>query len=176
MKFFRKQEQPKPGVSAGLPVAGDVLPESLKAHSQFIKRVNCSQCGAPKSLPSTTAYLYCDYCGALMDYDFRLANANTNAGLTNTVFHRLIALVQAPMAQARARGDRDAYRELYRQVYIQWVQECPMAVSPRAKSDKAFRDDEGFRPAPGPHGRQNAGCAGRLPAHPDTGRRLEAGR
>jgi DNA-directed RNA polymerase subunit RPC12/RpoP len=140
MKFFRKQEQQKPGVSAGLPVTGDALPDSLKAHSQFIKRVNCSQCSAPKSLPSTTAYLYCDYCGALMDYDFRLANANTNAGLTNTVFHRLMAQVQAPMAQARARGDRDGYRELYRQVFSQWIQECPMAVSPRAKTDKAFRD------------------------------------
>jgi len=140
MKFFRKQEQQKPGVSAGLPLPGDALPASLKAHSQFIKRVNCSQCGAPKSLPSTTAYLYCDYCGALMDYDFRLANANTNAGLTNTVFHRLMALVQAPMAQARVRGDRDGCRELYRQVFSQWIQECPMAVSPRAKTDKAFRD------------------------------------
>ena len=140
MKFFRKQEQQKPGVSAGLPITGDALPASLKAHSQFIKRVNCSQCGAPKSLPSTTAYLYCDYCGALMDYDFRLANANTNAGLTNTVFHRLMALVQAPMAQARVRGDRDGCRELYCQVFSQWIQECPMAVSPRAKTDKAFRD------------------------------------
>ena len=140
MKFFRKQEQQKPGVSAGLPITGDALPASLKAHSQFIKRVNCSQCGAPKSLPSTTAYLYCDYCGALMDYDFRLANANTNAGLTNTVFHRLMALVQAPMAQARASGDRDGYRELYRQVFSQWIQECPMAVSPRAKTDKTFHD------------------------------------
>jgi DNA-directed RNA polymerase subunit RPC12/RpoP len=141
MKLFRKQEQPKPtGVSAGLPRPGDILPASLKAHSQFIKRVNCSQCGAPKSLPSTTAYLYCDYCGALMDYDFRIANANTNAGLTNTVFHRLIALVQAQMAQARSRGDRDSCRELYRQVFSQWVEECPMAVSPRARTDKAFRD------------------------------------
>jgi len=75
-----------------------------------------------------------------MDYDFRLANANTNAGLTNTVFHRLMALVQAPMAQARVRGDRDGCRELYCQVFSQWIQECPMAVSPRAKSDKTFRD------------------------------------
>jgi hypothetical protein len=30
----------------------------LKAHSQFIKRVSCSQCGAPKSLPSTTASIH----------------------------------------------------------------------------------------------------------------------
>src|SRR5262245_54205096 len=144
MNFFKKrgQEKPKPtptGVSAGLPHSGDVLPESLKAHSRFIKRVNCSQCGAPKSLPSTTAYIYCDYCGSLMDYDFRMANADTNAGLTNTVFHRIIATVQMPLMQAKARGDRGAYRQIYKQVFTQWLQECPMAASPRAKTDMAFR-------------------------------------
>lgn len=147
MNLFKKHAQPKAtqppqpvGASAGLPRPGDDLPASLKARSQFIKRISCSQCGAPKSLPSATAYIYCDFCGSLMDYDFRIANADTNAGLTNTVFHRLIAAVQVPMAQAKARGDRDAYRELYRQVFSQWVQECPLAVSPRAKKDVAFRD------------------------------------
>ena len=97
MNLFKKKTEDKPqtsAASAGLPRQGETLPASLKAHSQFIKRVSCSQCGAPKSLPSTTAYIYCDYCGALIDYDFRIANADTNAGLTNTVFHRLIAPVQ----------------------------------------------------------------------------------
>ena len=123
VNFFKKRApapdpsgSPQPSTaSAGLPRAGDVLPASLLAHSQFIKRVSCSRCGAPKSLPSATAYLYCDYCGALIDYDFRIANADTNAGLTNTVFHRLMAGVQGQMMQARARGDRDACRQLYRQ-------------------------------------------------------------
>ena len=144
MNFFKKRNQQKQqttpaGVSAGLPRQGDAIPESLKAHSKFIKRVNCSQCGAPKSLPSPTAYIYCDYCGSLMDYDFRMANADTNAGLTNTVFHRLMALVQTPLLQAKARGDRAACRQIYRQVFTQWLQECPMAASPRAKTDMEFR-------------------------------------
>jgi LSD1 subclass zinc finger protein len=138
--FKKKGTAGAGGVSAGLPKMGDALPASLKAHSQFIKRVSCSQCGAPKSLPSTTAYIYCDFCGSLMDYDFRIANADTNAGLTNTVFHRLIAGVQAPMEQAKAQGDREGYRALYRQVFSQWIQECPMAVSPRAKSEAGFRE------------------------------------
>jgi hypothetical protein len=34
-----------------------------------------------------TGYLYCDHCGPLIDYDFRLANSGTNAGLANTVYH-----------------------------------------------------------------------------------------
>ena len=141
MNFFKKQEQPKPaGPSAGLPQPGDALPASLRAHSQFIKRVNCSQCGAPKSLPSTTAYLYCDYCGSLIDYDFRIANADTNAGLTNTVFHRLMLHYEIPLVQARARGDRAEYRRMYREVYAKWIAECPLAVSPRAKNDPLFRE------------------------------------
>jgi LSD1 subclass zinc finger protein len=126
--------------SAGLPRPGDALPESLKAHSQFIKRVSCTRCGAPKSLPSATAYLYCDYCGSLIDYDFRIANADTNAGLTNTVFHRLMAGVQAQMTYAKSRGDRETCRALYRQLFAEWLKECPMAASPRAKTDMAFRD------------------------------------
>jgi len=147
MNLFKKHGKAEPskppqptGFSAGLPQAGDNLPASLKAHSQFIKRVNCSQCGAPKSLPSTTAYIYCDFCGSLIDYDFRIANADTNAGLTNTVFHRIVASVQEPLAQTKARGDRDSYRNLYRQIFSQWIQECPMAVSPRARNDSAFRE------------------------------------
>jgi hypothetical protein len=147
MNLFKKHGKvgpsrpPQPtGNSAGLPRPGDNLLASLKAHSQFIKRVNCSQFGAPKSLPSKTAYIYCDFCGSLMDYDFRIANADTNAGLTNTVFHRIIATMQEPLAQAKARGDRDGYRKLYRQVFSQWIQECPMAVLPRAKNDAAFRE------------------------------------
>jgi|SRR5579859_1856955 len=147
MNLFRKRgpsappaTAPPTAASAGLPRAGNPLPASYAAHSQFVKRVSCTRCGAPKTLPSATAYLYCDYCGALIDYDFRIANADTNAGLTNTVFHRLIAPVQNQLAQAKARGDRNTYRQLYRQVYAQWVQECPLAVSPRARNDAAFRD------------------------------------
>jgi len=144
VNIFKKKDEKGPKssstVSADLPHMGDVLPESLKAHSRFIKRVNCSQCGAPKSLPSATAYIYCDFCGSLMDYDFRIANANTNAGLTNTVYHRIIATVQVPLSQAQIRGDKDACRQIYKQVYTQWIAECPMAVSPRAKNDLTFRE------------------------------------
>ena len=140
--FFKKKkpEQPKQSVfSVGIPKAGDAMPESLKAHSRFIKRVSCPQCGAPKSRPSTTAYIYCDFCGSLMDYDFRMANANTNAGITNTIYSRIIMTVQIPLAQAKARNDHAAVRQIYRQVFTQWLQECPNAASPRAIKDLDFR-------------------------------------
>jgi hypothetical protein len=86
---------------------------SLFALSDFVKQVDCSRCGAPKRLPSRTAYLYCDHCGALVDYDFRMANLDTNAGITNTVFHQLIAPLKMELTRARAIGDKDCYRELH---------------------------------------------------------------
>ena len=140
--FFKKKkpDQPKQSAfSAGIPKAGDAMPESLKAHSRFIKRVSCPQCGAPKSRPSTTAYIYCDFCGSLMDYDFRMANANTNAGITNTIYSRIMMTVQMPLAQAKARNDRDTVRQIYKQVFTQWLGECPNAASPRAIKDMDFR-------------------------------------
>jgi len=113
---------------------------SLFAHSEFVKQVDCPRCGARKRLPSKTAYLYCDYCGSLVDYDFRLANSGTNAGLTNTVFHQLIAPVQGELDRARAAGDTGRYRELLRGVYAEWLRQCPQAASPRVKTDADFRD------------------------------------
>jgi LSD1 subclass zinc finger protein len=113
---------------------------SLFAHTEFVKQVECSRCGAPKRLPSRTAYLYCDHCGALVDYDFRLANLGTNAGYTNTVYRQLVAPVQAEIDRARALGDKDRYRTLTNGVYAEWLRQCPQAASPRASSDDDFRE------------------------------------
>jgi len=148
MGLFKKRESVPPPewsqdqqtlLSVGLsPV--QPIPSSLTAHSDFIKRATCVRCGAMKKLPSKTAYLYCDFCGALVDYDFRIANAGTNAGITNTVFSQLVAPYQMVIVQAKAAGDRDAYRGIMLHVFHQWIERCPQAVSPRAKTDRAFRE------------------------------------
>jgi DNA-directed RNA polymerase subunit RPC12/RpoP len=124
---------------ASVGLSPSALPESLTAHSAFVKRAICARCGAPKTLPSVTAYLYCDYCGALVDYDFRLANAGTNAGITNTVYRRIVAPCQADMDHAKRTGDRNRYRQIMLYVFEHWIAQCPQAVSPRAKFDPEFR-------------------------------------
>lgn len=149
MPLFRRRAapQPKRPEPAGPPTIGESLARlvetagrpSLFAPSAFVKRVDCPQCGAPKQLPSTTAYLYCDHCGSLADYDFRTANAGSSAGITNTVFHHLVAPVQPHLLLARAAGDVNRYRELYAGVYAEWIRQCPQAVSPRARNDEEFR-------------------------------------
>jgi DNA-directed RNA polymerase subunit RPC12/RpoP len=113
---------------------------SLFAHSDFVKQVDCPRCGATKQLASATAYLYCDHCGSLIDYDFRQANADTNAGITNTVYHRLVAPAQPELNQARLTGNEARYRELQKGVFAEWIRQCPQAVSPRARSDQDFAD------------------------------------
>jgi DNA-directed RNA polymerase subunit RPC12/RpoP len=137
-----------PGPAAAPPTVADSLQQlitnsgqdSLFAHSEFVKQVECSRCGAPKRLPSKTAYLYCDHCGALVGYDFRLANLGTNSAYTNTVYHQLITPVQAEINKARAFGDNARYRDLNKAVYLEWLRQCPQAASPRVASDEDFRE------------------------------------
>ena len=45
----------------------------------FVKRCSCVTCGAPKKLPSVTAYVYCEYCASLADYDLRRATGTPTA-------------------------------------------------------------------------------------------------
>lgn len=84
---------------------------ALFAHSEFVKEANCMRCGAPKRPPAETAYLCCDNCGALVDYDYRLASLGTNAEVSNTVFHQLVAPVQAQLEFARSTGNVGLYRQ-----------------------------------------------------------------
>ena len=120
--------------------AAPPLPASLAAHSRFVKRATCTRCGAPKTMPSTSAYLYCDKCGALVDYDFRVANSGTNAGITNTVFSQLIAPYQVSIAQKKLAGDQQGYRDIMLWVFQEWLNRCPDAMSPRGRTDGWFRD------------------------------------
>jgi LSD1 subclass zinc finger protein len=149
MGLLRKLKAPPSAAqSSAPPTVADNLQQlittsgnaSLFAYTEFVKKVDCSRCGAPKRLPSKTAYLYCDHCGSLVDYDFRLANMGTNAGYTNTVYRQIVAPVQPEIDRARAFQDKDRYRELTKGVYLEWLRQCPQAASPRVSSDEDFRE------------------------------------
>jgi DNA-directed RNA polymerase subunit RPC12/RpoP len=138
--IFKKSRQPSDSTATTGPAAGGpVRTAAWASGSEFIKQADCHRCGAPKTLPSTTAYLYCDHCGALVDYDFRLANADPTAPSTNMVYQQLAAAQRSQLRDAKVRGDRDRYRELLSQIFREWIGRCPAAVSPRAKTDDEFR-------------------------------------
>src|SRR5215472_13045351 len=105
----------------------------------FVKRCSCVVCGASKKLPTVTAYVYCDYCASLIDYDLRRAcEGDTSPG---PAYAATVNSTQAASRAAVAAGDRDAYVELQRKVYEAYVTYVPMAVSHRAKHDSAYRSD-----------------------------------
>ena len=103
----------------------------------FVKRCSCAACGAPKKLPSVTAYVYCDYCSALADYDLR------RAGESDTVpsagFAAGVNALTASSRAAQAAGDSHGYRQLQVQLFDMYVANVPAAVSHRAKNDPAYR-------------------------------------
>jgi hypothetical protein len=104
----------------------------------YVKRCQCTNCGAPKKLPSTNAYVYCDYCGSLADYDLhRACETDTMPGPEYT---RLVNGLQPQLKAARAAGDSGQYRDLQRQVFAAWVENVPKAVSHRAKGDDTYRE------------------------------------
>jgi DNA-directed RNA polymerase subunit RPC12/RpoP len=140
MGLFKKNKVPGGAAAQTVPTGGAPPRTAAWASgSEFIKQADCGRCGAPKTLPSKTAYLYCDHCGALVDYDFRIANADPTAPSTNMVYQQLAAALRPALREARLAQDRDRYRELQSQIFGEWIARCPAAVSPRAKSDEEFR-------------------------------------
>jgi len=101
-----------------------------------VRKVRCPSCRAPKLKPSSSAYVYCDYCAQFMDWDFRGASAGVQPGpLYRALVHRL----SSDLESARASGDAAALGESYRQIYGYLMTECPANYSPRIR-DPAYRD------------------------------------
>src|SRR5262249_59813400 len=81
----------------------------------FVKRCACVVCGAPKKLPTVTAYVYCDYCASLVDFDLRRAGEGDTA--PGPQYAATVNGTHAAAQAAVAAGDRDTYRDLQKQVY-----------------------------------------------------------
>ena len=103
----------------------------------FVKRCACVVCGAPKKLPTVTAYVYCDYCAALIDYDLRQASEGDTA--VGPGYAAAVNSAHAASQAAIAAGDEERYRALQRSVYQAYVLHVPMAVSHRARNDPDYR-------------------------------------
>ncbi|HEY7881916.1 MAG TPA: hypothetical protein VID31_13760, partial [Streptosporangiaceae bacterium] len=103
----------------------------------FVKRCTCVTCGAPKQLPSATAYVYCDYCASLVDFDLRQACEGDT--LPGPEYVALVNSSQAASQAAVAAGDRDGYRAIQERIFSAYVANVPMAVSHRARNDRGYR-------------------------------------
>ena len=87
----------------------------LYARVVRVRVVKCHACGGHKQLPSQTAYVYCDFCGALSDWDFAMACSQGNAlpGPAYEALHRRLA---PAIKQAEWQGDRATVKALYTQL------------------------------------------------------------
>ncbi len=103
----------------------------------YVKRCSCVACGAPKKLPAVTAYVYCDYCAALIDFDLRRASESDS--VPGAAYAATVNGTYAASQAAIVAGDRDGYRDLQRRVFEAFVTYVPMAVSHRAGNDGAYR-------------------------------------
>lgn len=108
------------------------------AQQTRVLAASCPTCGAPRTRPSPSAYVYCDFCGALMDYDLAVAMANP-VQQPGPVYVQLHRQLLPELTAARERGDRDAYRVLQRRLFGAWIVACPTAVPVRVK-DVSYRD------------------------------------
>jgi DNA-directed RNA polymerase subunit RPC12/RpoP len=112
------------------------IPSSVDASTtQRFRRTTCVNCGAAKSRPSATPYIYCDYCGALADYDLEMAGASPQTK-PNASYERLSSEVAPELERAIGRGDRDGYRSKQVALFDAWVDASPGAIPPRAREPK----------------------------------------
>jgi NADH pyrophosphatase NudC (nudix superfamily) len=113
--------------------------QAAEPRTQFVKKTTCHNCGGAKTLAPKTAYVYCDFCGSLTDYDFQKACENPQSAMPGPAYEALIRETNADAALARQTKDKDKYYEIQRRLFDRWVELCPNAVSPRAKKDDEYR-------------------------------------
>ncbi|MDT7548727.1 MAG: hypothetical protein QOE84_1121 [Actinomycetota bacterium] len=127
-------------MGGGAPVGSQSwLDAVLHPQTDFMRQCTCEQCGGQKRLPSPTAYMYCDYCSALVDYDFRKVVGDTAATtMPDMGYVQWLNQITADKTAAKAAGDRDRFAQLERQFYDSWITKSPEAVSHRC-GDQAYR-------------------------------------
>jgi hypothetical protein len=91
--------------------------------------VICPACGAAPTRPSSTAFVYCDHCAALVDYDFSRA-ASAAPG---PVYEALRGALAEELTTALDAGDRERYGAAQRRLFEAWIDACPAAVPIRVK-------------------------------------------
>ena len=113
----------------------------LHPQSDFVRHCTCAQCGGDKKLPSPTAYMYCDYCSALVDYDFRKVVSGAAAPekqVPDAAYAQWINQIGADKRAAKEAGDKARFAELEQQFYDSWITKSPNAVSHRV-GDPVYR-------------------------------------
>jgi hypothetical protein len=106
--------------------------------TKHVKVSTCSACGGAPTRPPKTAYVYCEYCGQLMDWDFQAAMADRRSKKPGPVYEGLVRAKASKLEEARAAGDVATYTEIQRELFDKFAELCPAALSPRI-GDPVYR-------------------------------------
>src|SRR4051812_41113988 len=102
----------------------------------MVRKARCAMCGSAKATPTTSAYIYCDYCGQLMDFDVkRFLDQAPKLSAEHLEADRR---TDKKIAGARGQKDRAKLMELYRQRHGRWLDAVGPAYSPRM-NDPEYR-------------------------------------
>jgi DNA-directed RNA polymerase subunit RPC12/RpoP len=124
------------GAAVGSPSWLDAV---LHPQSDFVRQCTCENCGGQKKLPSPTAYMYCDYCAALVDYDFRkVVGAPAATATPDMSYVQWVNQIGADKRAAVQAGDKARFEQLEREFFDRWITTSPQAVSHRC-GDPAYR-------------------------------------
>ncbi len=112
------------------------MPVAVPQGPPQIKRTACRNCGGFKVKPPKTACMYCDFCGAFVDWDFRIAVSTAGSARPAPALQQLMAQEKAFQAQARANNDVESFKQSVRRIYEQHTVQCAAAYSPRIGDPK----------------------------------------
>lgn len=124
-------------VVSPMSVAGP--PQPRATDPTFVKRTTCRSCGSPQVRPSKAAYVYCEYCGELMDWDFQAAISDKRSKLPGPAYEALLRQLGPELASARQRQDAVAYEAVQKRVFDAYAKAAPAGLSPRI-GDERYRD------------------------------------
>lgn len=104
----------------------------------LVRGRRCHRCGGLKATRPSSAYVYCDYCATLFDYDPASAVADPSALDPDMVDRELHAVSGEALGRAAAAGDRAEYARITRWRCEVATEVCPAAYSPRVR-DPSYR-------------------------------------
>ena len=120
------------------PLAQAMMASQKPSAPRRMKKVTCPSCGASKLQKAKTAWLYCDYCGSLVDWDFRRACETAGSSRPGPAYEAILRTEGPKQVQAKTAGDRDAYAASNNRVFSKHMEACPASYSPRL-GDPAYR-------------------------------------
>lgn len=96
-----------------------------------VKKVSCQSCGAPKMTSNQTCFVYCDFCAALIDFDFPKLASMAKKNNPDPDYYDKLNEYNQKLREYKEAGNKEEYYNLQGVVYELMIQNQPFSFSPR---------------------------------------------